>query len=191
LAAAHVLWKELNVAGDVITFDSLSGPLTARLEEDWIHLNFPAKFVNPTPMPELLNKALGYRPVTSVYKDDTIYLVVLPSAKDVADIKPNLAKISDLDCRAVTVTAINNGGFDKKFDFVSRYFAPKVGIPEDPVCGSAHCRLVPFWAEQLQKNEFTAYQASKRGGCLKLKLVNDRVFLGGQAITFSVGEIYF
>lgn len=187
LAAAHILWEQFKVESPLITFDSLSGPLTALKNDDWITINFPAKAVQPSPMPELLNKALGYHPIISVHRDDLIYLVVLPTAEDVVNIQPNLAKIEKLPCRAITITALNNRYFSKEFDFVSRYFAPKVGIPEDPVCGSAHCRLAPFWASQLNKTEFLAYQASSRGGVLKLKLENDRVSLSGQAITVSEG----
>ncbi len=95
--------------------------------------------------------------------------------------------IEEIDCRAVIVTAPGNA----PYDFVSRYFAPKVGIPEDPVCGSAHCRLVPFWSTFLDKTNFLAYQASKRGGILKVALEGERVSLSGQAVTVCEGVFQF
>jgi PhzF family phenazine biosynthesis protein len=190
LAASHILWEKYDIKDKLIIFDSLSGPLTAEKKDDWITLNFPAKKIAPAPMTEQLNKALGYCQVTAVYKDDLIYVVVLPDAKSVVDFKPNLQKISQLNCRAVTITALNEGFLDHKIDFVSRYFAPKVGIPEDPVCGSAHCRLVPFWSEQLNtQKEFLCYQASRRGGLIKAKFENDRVTISGQSITVSEIEL--
>jgi PhzF family phenazine biosynthesis protein len=189
LAAAHLLWEQGHVKDDIITFDSMGGPLTAQRNGSWITLNFPSFVIEPAPMPELLNKALGFVPVTSVYKDDIMYVVVLPSVQAVRDLKPNFAKIAQLPCRSVTVTALNEGEIDSDIDFVSRYFAPKVGIPEDPVCGSAHCRLTPLWAEKLNKTSMNALQVSDRTGFIKVTLENNRVTLTAQAITVMEGNL--
>lgn len=189
LATAHLLWERGEVDANRITFESLSGPLIAQKEDSWITLNFPSFAVESCPMPELLNKALGYIPISSVYKDDVMYLVVLPSVEAVKSLKPNLAKIAELPCRAVTITALNDGEIDSEIDFVSRYFAPKVGIPEDPVCGSAHCRLTPFWAEKLGKEKLNAMQVSERTGFIKVAIDNNRVTLTAQAITVMHGQL--
>lgn len=189
LAAAHLLWEQNLVEEDIITFDSMGGPLTAQRNGDWITLNFPSMPVEPAAMPELLNKALGFIPVTSVYKDDVMYIVVLPSIQAVRELKPNFAKIAQLPCRSVTVTAANEGEIDPNYDFVSRYFAPKVGIPEDPVCGSAHCRLTPLWAEKLGKLSLNALQISERTGFMKVALENSRVTMTAQAITVMEGNL--
>ena len=189
LAAAHLLWEQGHVKDDIITFDSMGGPLTAQRNGSWITLNFPSFVIEPAPMPVLLNKALGFVPVTSVYKDDIMYVVVLPSVQAVRDLKPNFAKIAQLPCRSVTVTALNEGEIDSDIDFVSRYFAPKVGIPEDPVCGSAHCRLTPLWAEKLNKTSMNALQVSDRTGFIKVTLENNRVTLTAQAITVMEGNL--
>ncbi len=189
LAAAHLLWEQGFVKEDIITFESMSGPLTAQRNGNWITLNFPSIEVEAAPMPELLNKALGFTPVTSVYKDDIMYVVVLPSVQAVRELKPNFAKISQLPCRSVTVTALNEGELGPDIDFVSRYFAPKVGIPEDPVCGSAHCRLTPLWAKKLNKTSMNALQISERSGLLKVAVENNRVTLTAQAITVMEGNL--
>lgn len=186
LAAAHILWQEKRTKANFLTFDSLSGLLTAEKQpEGWIQLNFPSRHVEPCALPDRLYEALGDITVQSVYKDDLLYLVVLRETQDVAELKPNLSLIEDMDCRAVVVTAVAQ----PPYDFVSRYFAPKVGIPEDPVCGSAHCRLTPFWANILNKTSLFAYQASPRGGILKVDLIGDRVAIGGQAVTVCVGDL--
>jgi PhzF family phenazine biosynthesis protein len=183
LAASHVLWEQRKTKCDLITFESMGGPLTAQRDGNWITLNFPAREVIPCPMPEFLADALGDVIIESVYKDDLIYLAVLDDVGSVVNLKPNLSLIEKIPCRAVIVTTLGT----QPYDFVSRYFAPSVGIPEDPVCGSAHCRLAPFWSKILQKNEFLAYQASRRGGVLKAALQGERVTLSGQATTVCEG----
>jgi predicted PhzF superfamily epimerase YddE/YHI9 len=185
LATSHLIWQEKKSASNNISFDSLSGLLKAERKNDWIHLNFPVKPVTPCPLLELLHRALNNIPIQSVYKDENLYLLVLRDVQSVKELKPNLSLIERLDCRAVVVTAAS----DVPYDFVSRYFAPRVGIPEDPVCGSAHCRLIPLWSDILNKKELLAYQCSARGGTLKLSLIDDRVSIGGQATTIFVGEL--
>ncbi|NBT85549.1 MAG: PhzF family phenazine biosynthesis protein [Alphaproteobacteria bacterium] len=183
LAAAHILWEQQKTKCDLITFESMGGPLTAQKKGEWITLNFPAREVSACPMPEFLTDALGDVVIESVYKDDILYLVVLRDVESVVNLEPNLSLIEKIPCRAVIVTALG----EKPYDFVSRYFAPSVGIPEDPVCGSAHCRLAPFWYKSLEKNEFLAYQASKRGGVLRVGFQGERVTLSGQAVTICEG----
>lgn len=183
LAAAHILWEQQKTKCDLITFESIGGPLTAQREGSWITLNFPAREVVPCPMPEYLKDALGDVMIESVYKDELVYLVVLNDIDSVVNLVPNLSLIEKIPCRAVIVTTSGT----PPYDFISRYFAPSVGIPEDPVCGSAHCRLTPFWSKILHKNEFLAYQASKRGGILKVSLQGERVTLSGQATTVCEG----
>ncbi len=189
LAAAHLLWEQNLVEEDIITFESMGGPLTAQRSDGLITLNFPSFAIEPAPMPEMLNRALGFIPVTAVYKDDVMYVVVLPSVQVVKELQPNMAKIAKLPCRSVTVTALNEGEIDDDIDFVSRYFAPKVGIPEDPVCGSAHCRLTPLWAEKLGKSTMNALQVSERTGFIKVSIENNRVTLTAKAITVMQGEL--
>jgi len=185
IATAHILWQQGFVTENTITFETLSGELSATREEDgWITLNFPARPVKPTISPEALRDALGNVNIEAVLSDDLIYVVVLPDVQDVIKAQPNLNLIEMLPVRAVCITA--RGALP--YDFVSRYFAPRVGIPEDPVCGSAHCRLVPYWSDVLGKNNMLAYQASKRGGILKLSLIGDRVYISGQAVTISEGR---
>jgi PhzF family phenazine biosynthesis protein len=183
LAAAHVLWQQGQGLSDSIVFDSLSGPLLATRVGSWITLNFPQKTIYPCAMPEKLTKSLGSVAIHSVCRDDLLYVVELATPEEVENLTPQLSIIEQLDCRAVVVTSQGT----EPYDFVSRYFAPKVGIPEDPVCGSAHCRLVPYWAQRLGKNNMLAYQCSSRGGILKVSLQEDRVFLSGQACTIAEG----
>lgn len=186
LGAAHILWQEKQTQSHILTFDSLGGVLKAEKKQDgWIYLDFPVRPIAPCVLPDTLQQALQGVTVQSVYKDDIVYVVVLREAADVIDLKPNLSLIEQIDCRAVTVTALG----ESPYDFVSRYFAPRVGIPEDPVCGSTHCRLAPFWSKILEKNDFLAYQASPRGGVLRLRLMDDRVSIGGQAVTVSEGHL--
>jgi PhzF family phenazine biosynthesis protein len=185
LAAAHALWCENpNLPNDLI-FDSLSGPLSASKQKDgWITLNFPQKIIEPSTLPDALAKALNQVTVHSVHRDDLLYVVELATPQEVANYVPNFSLIEQVDCRALVITSQGHS----PYDFVSRYFAPRVGIPEDPVCGSAHCRLVPYWASRLNKKEMLAYQSSNRGGVLRVRLEENRVFLSGQACTVAVGH---
>jgi PhzF family phenazine biosynthesis protein len=186
IAASHVLKTEKMITSDHITFDSKAGELSVRCDEAiGYELNFPEKEIVPCELLDTLRKALGDVNIQSVYKDDLVYLVVLDHAEAVQNLKPNLNKILKIDCRAVIVTA---QGPSPEIDFVSRYFAPSVGIPEDPVCGSAHCRLTPFWAKRLNKLKMTAYQSSKRTGYLAVTWCPDekRVLISGKA--YTVGD---
>ena len=188
LATAHVLWTEGYLAKDkAARFATLSGTLTAKLKTDWIELNFPVNISETTTAPELLSKALGVSCKT-VVKNSLAYLVEVDSAATVSNLQPLFSLLKTLDTPDVIVTSI--GDADSEYDFVSRFFAPGLGIDEDPVTGAAHCCLAPFWRNKLNKNEFLAYQSSARGGVVRVNYDGgERVFLQGQAVTIMRGEI--
>ncbi len=184
LATAHVIFEILGYSKQVITFETRSGELFVERKGKSLEMNFPACLPTLRECSETLAKGLGQRPIEVLAADD--YLAVFDSEATVRAITPNQALLGQLDLRGVIVTA---PGTD--VDFVSRFFAPKYGIPEDPVTGSAHCELAPYWANKLGKNILTAKQVSKRGGNITCELKADRVFLSGCAVTFMEGEIAF
>ena len=185
LASAHVLWESLALKTDQeARFETRSGRLSARKREQLIELDFPAEEGEQACMqPEF--EALGIKPL-SICKTRTNYLMELANEEMVRALKPDLAKISRLPAQGVIVTSRAS---TPGFDFVSRYFAPNVGIDEDPVTGSAHCALGPYWSARLGKNEFKAYQASQRGGVLTVRVAGDRVIIGGNAVTVFKAEL--
>ncbi len=187
LASAHVLWEQgvLEPGADA-RFHTKSGWLQARQSADWIELDFPAEPVVPVPTPEALLPALGIDQV-AVYRNRLDYLVPVASASMVRDLSPDLSRLKSIEMRGVMVTAPAD---DPAFDFVSRFFAPAAGIDEDPVTGSAHCALYPYWHARLNKPEMTAFQVSKRGGLVKMRGQGKRVILSGQAITVMSGELH-
>jgi len=188
LASAHVLWEEGRLpAGRQALFHTQSGLLTADRRGDWIELDFPATPPASAPAPPGLATALG-EAVTPrwVGRSKFDYLVELDSEDAVRSLKPDLAALERVDARGIIVTS---RATTPGFDFVSRFFAPRSGVPEDPVTGSAHCALTPFWAERLDRAEMTAYQASPRGGVIRVRLAGDRVTLAGQAVTVLRGEL--
>ena len=185
LAAAHVLWEEEILSNDQVTFHTLAGPLAARRESPWIHLDFPAEREHPDlQISEQLTASLGVTPAY-VGKNRLDYLAELESEEMVRALAPDRGLLSTLPTRGVIVTARGSG----EYDFVSRYFAPAIGIDEDQVTGSAHCCLGPFWGSRLGKDELLAYQASPRGGVVRVRLAGDRVQLGGRAATVFRGEL--
>jgi PhzF family phenazine biosynthesis protein len=187
LASAHVLWETgAAPAGETLRFHTKSGVLTAdRLPDGAIELDFPARPTEEAPAPEGLADALGAAP-RFVGKSTLDYLVEVASEDVVRGLAPDIRRLRALPVRGVIVTAkASTAGFD----FVSRFFAPGVGVDEDPVTGSAHCTLAPFWATRLGKAEMTGYQASARGGVVRVRLVGDRVKLGGRAVTVLRGEL--
>jgi PhzF family phenazine biosynthesis protein len=188
LATAHVLRTEGYLATDkTARFYTLSGLLTANLKGEWIELNFPANISETTTTPKELVTALGV-PCKTVVKNSFAYLVEVDSAEIVSNLQPNFSLLKTLDRANVIVTSIADN--NSEYDFVSRFFAPGLGIDEDPVTGAAHCCLAPFWRNKLGKDEFLAYQASVRGGVVKVNYDGgDRVFLQGQAVTIMRGEI--
>jgi PhzF family phenazine biosynthesis protein len=186
LASAHYLWEEDIVSPTAaIQFETLSGTLYARKNGEWIELDFPAKKVSPAPAPDGLLEALGVK-ANFIGLNVMDYLVELESEQIVRTLKPNISLLATLPVRGVIVTAKGSGS---EFDFVSRFFAPAAGVPEDPVTGSAHCALGPYWESKLNKKSFTAYQASARGGVMKVRTEGDRVILGGKALTILRCEL--
>jgi PhzF family phenazine biosynthesis protein len=188
LASAHVLFSQgLAEAGEVIKFYTLSGLLTARLAGEWIELDFPAEPAWAEEIDPAIIEALGVkRKPLFTGRNRIDYLVEVASEEEILDLKPDLARLANLTERGVMVTApASRAGYD----FVSRFFAPGIGIDEDPVTGSAHCCLGPFWQQRLHKSTFLAWQASRRGGAVRVRLDGDRVKLGGQAVLVFRGEI--
>ena len=186
LAAAHVLFQHLGYPGDSIVFNTRSGDLEVEEKNGIFVMDFPSRPSNLCPPPEALIKGLGKVPI-EVWTGKS-YIAVYESADDICSLVPDDTLLRSLDLQGVAVTA-PGGRFKQGFDFVSRYFAPKVGVSEDPVCGSAHCALAPYWAERLGKNEMKARQLSRRGGTVFCEVRGDRVFLSGRAVTFLEGEI--
>jgi PhzF family phenazine biosynthesis protein len=186
LASAHVLWEEGYLARDQLAcFRTKSGLLTAELKGDWIELNFPAVRVETANAPPGLIEALAIQ-ARYVGKNKFDYLVEVESEKTVRNATPNHTLLRQIEARGVIVTSRSSS---PQFDFVSRFFAPGSGIDEDPVTGSAHCALGPYWEERLQRREFVAYQASPRGGVVRVRVEGDRVKLAGQAVTVLRGEL--
>jgi len=186
LASAHILWeRRLLPLDNEARFLTKSGLLTAREREGWIELNFPAEPANPVASSFNLEEILGV-PAFLVGRNRMDYLVEVADEAAVRGLKPDMSLLSSLECRGVIVTSRSS---TKEVDFVSRFFAPRAGIPEDPVTGSAHCCLGPYWGKRLGKTAMTAYQASERGGIVKVELMGERVLLSGKAVTILAGEI--
>jgi len=182
LASAYVIFEYLSPQSTQIKFSSASGPLIVTRENDRIILDFPANPPKACEPPSLLSEALGIGPSEVWWCDD--YLVVLDSEEAIRKVKPDFPLIRKLDGQGAIVTA--RGG---EVDFVSRYFAPKVGIDEDPVTGAIHCALIPFWSGRLQKDELIARQLSQRGGELYCTNQGERVLIGGYAAEYLQGKI--
>lgn len=185
LASAHVLWSSGRLAAEKeAVFQTVySGTLVCRQADGLIEMDFPAKPVTEEPAPDGLEEALGIS-FEWVGLNGMDYLVLAESEAMIHSASPDHVALSKLPVRGVIITAKG-----KDYDFISRFFAPGSGVPEDSVTGSAHCALGPFWAEKLGKNSFRAYQASHRGGEVEVEVLGDRVFLRGKAITFLHGEI--
>ncbi len=186
LAAAHVLWETGKLARDErAVFYTRGGLLTAGLQGDWVALDFPAEPERPMTRDSSPATALGVKP-KYVGMNRFDYLVEVDSEETLKTLKPNMKSLAELPVRGVIVTCASASS---EFDFVSRFFAPGAGIDEDPVTGSAHCFLGPHWKKRLGKNEFTAYQASERGGVVRVRVAGERVILSGKAVTISAGNL--
>ena len=186
LASAHILWETRTLARrHEASFHTLSGLLTATRDADGIEMNFPATPDEPAAAPPELITALG---VEAHYVGRSIfdYLVEVGSEEEVRGLKPDFVLLREIPIRGVMVTSRASS---PGFDLVSRFFAPRVGIDEDPVTGSSHCCLGPYWADKLGKDEMVAYQASERGGTLRVRVDGGRVYIGGQAVTVLRGEL--
>ena len=183
LASAHVIFHHLGRQGTAVRFQSLGGELAVERMENRLVLDFPSRPARAITTPGKLSKALRAQPKEALKERD--YLAVFETDREVAAIKPDFDLIAQLDAQGVIVTA---PGSD--CDFVSRYFAPRAGIPEDPATGSTHCALIPYWAGRLGKRELFARQISARGGELFCEDRGDRVGIGGDAVTYVEGELH-
>lgn len=182
LASAYVLFEHMDYSDPEIVFESNSGPLRVRREQDLLKMNFPTTLGNEVDSPKELMDALG-TDAGEVYKA-TDYMVVLESEEQVRRLDPNFFLLNRIDTRGVIVTAPG-----EEFDFVSRFFAPALGIDEDPVTGSAHTMLAPYWSEKLNKKALRARQVSKRGGTVFCTMLDNRVEIAGKAVTYLKGVI--
>ena len=186
LAAAHALWESNRLASDrPARFHTKSGLLTVARRGEFLEMDFPAKPVEPAEAPFDLLEALAVRP-SFVASNAMDYLLELESESTVRSLRPDFARLAKLPVRGTMVTARATDG---SADFVSRFFAPGAGIMEDPVTGSAHCALGPYWGKKLGKTELIGHQISPRGGIVHIRLANERVLLTGQAVTVVRGEL--
>jgi len=183
LASAHVLYHHLGYTDPVVVFETRSGRLFVDREGDRYSMDFPSWPVRPIQVTERVTKALGVRP-SELFMGERDMMAVFEREEDVRGLTPDFRLVSQLDGMCLICTA---PGLD--FDFVSRTFAPEQGIPEDPVTGSAHCTLVPFWSVRLGRKTLRAYQASRRGGVLDCEDLGDRVKIAGGAVTYMIGNI--
>ncbi|MDF1517553.1 MAG: PhzF family phenazine biosynthesis protein [Lutibacter sp.] len=183
LAAAHIIFTELNYKENQLTFNSKSGKLTVTKNRDWYTLNFPSEEIEEIETPELLKQGLNV-PVLKSYKGKGKLLVELENETVIKNLKPAFNLLAQIETNVTIVTSKGN-----QVDFVSRVFAPKLGINEDPVTGSAHTLLIPYWAKKLHKTNLEAVQLSKRTGYLKCEYLNDRVEMSGQAVTYLKGQL--
>jgi predicted PhzF superfamily epimerase YddE/YHI9 len=185
LAAAHVLFRHVGHPGSTVEFLSAGGPLGVELAGDLLVLDFPSRPAEPCPVPEALARGLGREPVEVLMARDC--LAVFATEAEVRALAPDMGVLAGLACEGVIATAPGPAG--GACAFVSRMFAPQCGIPEDPVCGSAHCTLVPYWAARLGRRKLAARQVSARGGELWCEDAGARVKIGGRAVTYLTGEL--
>jgi PhzF family phenazine biosynthesis protein len=183
LATGFLIFEVLGTKENILRFQTRSGELTVEKKDGRFVLDFPSRPGVPAEAPEGLVEAIGVRPREVLKARD--YMFVYESEADVLAIKPDFNALLKMGVHAVIVTAKGDS-----YDFVSRFFAPEVGVPEDPVTGSAHCTLIPYWADKLGKNELFAKQVSSRGGELFCELRGDRVKMAGDAVLYMRGEIY-
>jgi PhzF family phenazine biosynthesis protein len=187
LASAHVLWEEGQASSAPLHFETLSGRLTAEQRaEGWIALNFPSQSVTESDCPPKLRQGLRAEPLF-IAKYDSGFLVEVANKKALLEIQPDFGLLVQNGCGRVIVTCRAEAG--DEYDFFSRFFAPDAGINEDPVTGSAHCVLGPYWAKKLGKKELRAFQCSERGGELRLSVQDERTVLQGRAVTMLKGQL--
>jgi PhzF family phenazine biosynthesis protein len=184
LASAHILWEQGFIPPDSpAQFYTKSGLLSAVRKDEWIELDFPAESEKQAEIPEDLFDAFG-APAQYVGKNRFDFMLEFESADTVRKMSPNFTLLSEFSSRGFIVTSRSDA---RPYDFISRFFAPAAGVNEDPVTGSAYCCLGPYWAKKLNKKELSAYQASARGGVVKVRVGDDRVYIGGQAVTVMRG----
>lgn len=184
LASATVVMERLEPGRKSVVFHSASGPLTVNRSAAGYVMNFPVRPSEPVPIPAGLAEALGVAPI-EVLANAFNYMALLPSANILSELTPDMAALARINRSGVIVAAPGSGAYD----FVSRYFAPAKGIPEDPVTGAAHCMLCPYWAKLLNKTTFRAFQASRRGGEIVCRLIGDRIELEGSCVFYLEGEV--
>lgn len=184
LATAHILFNHLGYQDDTIMFSTMSGGLSVTRQGNLLYLNFPLSLLQSLPTPQGLTAGLGLRPL-EVLKGNEYLMAVYKNQTEISQIKPDFAILGKLPYPGIIVTSRGT-----EADFVSRFFAPAMGINEDPVTGSAHTMLIPYWAERLAKPQLIAYQISERGGVLHCELMEDRVKIGGKAVTFMEGKLF-
>ncbi len=183
LACAYVILNHLDTGREEVAFSTLSGTLTVRRSGDRYEMDFTAYELKPVPVIPEMAEAIGAVPTEAWMGRDL--LCVFPDADTIRGLTPDLEKVRTLDGLLLQTTAPGEG-----IDCVSRTFAPKMGVPEDPVCGSGHCHIVPYWANRLGREEIVAYQASRRGGTLYCRMEGDRVKLAGKATLYSMATLY-
>ena len=183
LGTAFVLLNYYEKDADKVVFTTLSGDLIVTRRGDLFELEFPAYTLNPVPVTDAMEAALGVRPSEAYLARDL--LCVVDDEQTVRDLTPDLEKVQQIDGLLVHVTARG-----RDVDCVSRSFAPKLAVAEDPVCGSGHCHIIPYWADVLEKNELVAYQASRRGGTLYCRMDGDKIFMAGKAVLYAIDELF-
>lgn len=183
LATAHVLFSEMNYEKEQLVFNSKSGLLTVNKNKDTYTMNFPVDHIEQVAIPKEITEGLGITPL-AVYKGKDDYLAIFEEQRTIEDFTPDFNKLIQLKTRGIITSAKGD-----TVDFVSRCFYPAAGINEDPVTGSAHTTMIPYWAKRLDKTTFSARQLSARGGALSCELKGDRVNIGGQAVTYLKGII--
>ncbi len=182
LASAYVIFNLLDYEKNTVSFSSKSGALTVKKNNDWLEMDFPSQKPQICEIPEAIYKAFDMTPIECLKRED--YIVVFEKEEDVLRAAPDLARLSQLDLRGVAITARAN-----QYDFIARFFAPKYGINEDPVTGSAFTQLIPYWSEKLNKKELLAKQVSARGGEVRCMDLHERVSISGKAASYMSGTI--
>lgn len=183
LGTAYVLFRFFEKEAEKLVFTTLSGDLIVTKHGELLEMEFPAYELKPVTVTDAMEEAIGVRPSAAYMARDL--LCVLDDEQTVRDLVPNLELVKQMDGLLLHVTARG-----KKEDCVSRSFAPKLAIAEDPVCGSGHCHIIPYWAETLKKDELVAYQASRRGGTLYCRREGNKIFIAGKAVLYSVDELF-
>ena len=182
LASAHVLFTILNYPSDQVQFHSRSGILSVTRKEEWLTLDFPAQPPVVCEVPRAIERAFAAAPIECLQSEDL--MVVFEHESAVASARPDFGQLMKIDARGIIITAPS-----QQWDFVARFFAPRYGIPEDPVTGSAYTQLIPYWAHRMGKLRLRAKQISARGGELNCELARDRVFISGKAVSYLEGRI--
>ena len=186
LASAHILWeKGVLPESSTARFFTKSGLLTVTKKNEWIQLNFPKFGLSDVDVPQEMINALGSNPINSMTASDGRFILELANEKEVLSLKPDFSVLKNYE----TIVVTSQSEPSSAYDFISRSFVPAHGINEDPVTGSSHCALAPYWSEKLGKNNLYAYQASSRGGALNLQVIDDRVLIEGKAVTVIEGVL--